>query len=442
MFKHVFVVASVVLCGLLAAGAEAQPSDGRSPFGGGGGCVGPECGTPCAGPSCYPPPPPPCSGAGFNGLDCSEPKSKDSDGDGLGDDFDNCPWIANADQVDSDGDGHGDACDNCPHTSNLQQQDNDGDSLGDVCDDDDDNDGIPDAQDNCITTSNPTQKDTDGDGLGDICDPDADGDGVPNLTDNCPLVSNADQAPPTAGVACDDDADQDGVVDSKDNCPAATNVDQKDADGDGQGDVCDPDIDGDGLVNNRDNCPDVANADQQDSDLDGRGDVCDASFCYVVAGDQDNCLDPQSPFAVFSPSIDALTGVPTRLRLFANRSSHPLRYRWAVVSRPEGSVAVVQNPLGGVRVSSFYEYFYLASNVATFSADEPGEYRIRVEAELVFPDTVNPAWERSHSYVMTLKAVGPSQNEGGCAVGGVSRSGFLVLALALLLVLRRRSWRR
>jgi hypothetical protein len=38
----------------------------------------------------------------------------DEDGDGVADAFDNCPGLANADQVDSDGDGIGDACDPAP----------------------------------------------------------------------------------------------------------------------------------------------------------------------------------------------------------------------------------------------------------------------------------------------------------------------------------------
>jgi predicted extracellular nuclease len=38
----------------------------------------------------------------------------DEDGDGAGDDVDNCPGLANPDQADSDGDGLGDACDACP----------------------------------------------------------------------------------------------------------------------------------------------------------------------------------------------------------------------------------------------------------------------------------------------------------------------------------------
>jgi hypothetical protein len=47
----------------------------------------------------------------------------DGDGDGVSDDVDNCPTIANADQVDSDGDGVGDACDNCVFVANPRVPD-------------------------------------------------------------------------------------------------------------------------------------------------------------------------------------------------------------------------------------------------------------------------------------------------------------------------------
>ena len=45
--------------------------------------------------------------------------------------------------VDTDGDGVPNAQDNCPFTANPDQADNDDDGQGDVCDADDDNDGSP-----------------------------------------------------------------------------------------------------------------------------------------------------------------------------------------------------------------------------------------------------------------------------------------------------------
>ena len=57
----------------------------------------------------------------------------DEDGDGLYDDVDNCPLIANLNQKDSELDGVGDACDNCLITANPDQEDIDENGVGDLC---------------------------------------------------------------------------------------------------------------------------------------------------------------------------------------------------------------------------------------------------------------------------------------------------------------------
>jgi len=57
----------------------------------------------------------------------------DSDGDGIPDDSDNCPQVANPSQTDSDGDGVGDGCDACAGTSPADIVVADGCSLGQKC---------------------------------------------------------------------------------------------------------------------------------------------------------------------------------------------------------------------------------------------------------------------------------------------------------------------
>ncbi|RKZ43592.1 MAG: hypothetical protein DRR00_29495, partial [Candidatus Parabeggiatoa sp. nov. 3] len=65
--------------------------------------------------------------------------------------------------------------------------------LTTVADLDDDDDGVLDESDNCPLVANAKQTDTDGDGAGDACDTDDDGDGVEDDKDNSPLVPNPDQ---------------------------------------------------------------------------------------------------------------------------------------------------------------------------------------------------------------------------------------------------------
>jgi hypothetical protein len=239
-------------------------------------------------------------------LDWWGPRVTDTDSDGIADGTDNCPVVANADQLDTDNDGSGNACDsdddadgvadtsdNCPTTANASQADADHDGIGDACDTDADGDAVPDATDNCPTVANADQADADGDGLGNACDPDDDNDTVLDGSDNCPLTANTTQGDRDAdgiGDACDPDDDGDGVSDVSDNCPVTANAPQADSDGDGIGDACDTDADGDAVDDVNDNCPTVANADQADTDSDGLGNACDPDDDNDLVPDgSDNC---------------------------------------------------------------------------------------------------------------------------------------------------------
>jgi hypothetical protein len=63
------------------------------------------------------------------------PCEPDADGDGVGDAEDDCPTVADPDQLDADADGAGDACDNCAAVANPDQADTFGAvGVGDACD--------------------------------------------------------------------------------------------------------------------------------------------------------------------------------------------------------------------------------------------------------------------------------------------------------------------
>jgi hypothetical protein len=225
------------------------------------------------------------------------PVPPDMDSDGVRDECDRCPTIADALQTDTDGDGLGDGCDSdddndglldtleSVNGANSLRRDTDCDGLSDGDEvnkyktkpflTDTDGDGINDGPDNCKTVPNTDQLNSDGDDRGDVCDTcpfsatvddiDGDGDGVGDACDNC-----ADKANPSQN-----DIGGDRVGDLCDNCVTVANPDQFDWDRDGIGDACDPDDDNDGVPDERDNCVLTPNFDQLDSDGDGRGDVCD-----------------------------------------------------------------------------------------------------------------------------------------------------------------------
>ena len=91
---------------------------------------------------------------------------------------------------DIDADGVMDDDDNCPYVANSAQSNYDGDLFGDACDEDDDNDIISDDYDQCpqgiIGWTSSTTIDFDSDGcLDNSEDDDDDNDGVTDFVDSC-----------------------------------------------------------------------------------------------------------------------------------------------------------------------------------------------------------------------------------------------------------------
>ena len=90
-----------------------------------------------------------------------------------------------------------------------------------------DSDDVPDASDNCPNVANADQVNTDGDRQGDACDSDDDGDRTPDTADDCPTTaaSTADGCPATnppdngENPPAARDRDRDGKADSVDKCP-------------------------------------------------------------------------------------------------------------------------------------------------------------------------------------------------------------------------------
>tara|TARA_B100000767_G_scaffold136544_1_gene129346 strand:- start:99 stop:7694 length:7596 start_codon:yes stop_codon:yes gene_type:complete len=236
----------------------------------------------------------------------------DADGDGVEDGLDNCPSIANQDQVDTDDDGLGNACDDDDDNDGVldvndalplnasESVDTDGDGIGNNADADDDGDEVADELDNCPITSNFNQLDTDGDTLGNVCDTDDDNDGIVDSADAFPLDStetldsdgdgvgdNADWAPNDSSESADTDGD--GVGDNADAFPTDA-TETLDTDGDGTGDNTDPDIDGDGVPNSEDPFPIQAQY-SVDTDNDGMPDAWEIRFDLNPNDPSDSVLD-------------------------------------------------------------------------------------------------------------------------------------------------------
>jgi hypothetical protein len=149
------------------------------------------------------------------------PRVEDADNDGIEDERDQCPELAEDKDRFEDGDG-------CP-------------------DGDNDDDGVPDGEDECATE----REDEDGFEDDDGCiDPDNDGDKILDVNDKCPDEVGL-SSPVAAKHGCPErDPDGDGLEGSRDKCPEAA----EDKDGFEDDDGC-PEVD-----NDTDGVPDAADA--------------------------------------------------------------------------------------------------------------------------------------------------------------------------------------
>jgi len=368
----------------------------------------------------------------------------DFDGDGIEDEFDNCPFLSNYAQVDGDADEVGDSCDTCPSVSDPAQSDIDGDTLGDLCDADMDGDAVSNALDNCTMMPNVDQVNTDNDLEGDACDADDDNDGIDDIIDDCRLGI-------TGQDVCDDDVDGDGIPGSDDNCPGiynpqiGTNGLQLDMDSDGLGDLCDADRDDDDVLNHADNCMNVHNPSQLDVDMDGVGDAgnwtggdesCDATECYVIGGDAASCLDPNSAFNIYMTLVgervnDQLqVGSDITVALFSNRLGQHHSWTARFDQMPGGSDVSLANAQGSGATTLTSPHVTNNLGNIEFTPDEPGDYIIKITASLPGDDALGP---NTATYTIVAEVEGDAQ--GGCAA---TSGGLAALALGLLMAVRRR----
>jgi hypothetical protein len=271
------------------------------------------------------------------------PRAHDVDHDGVSDEADQCPELAedrdgfeDADGCpdwDNDDDGVGDADDRCPGA----KEDADGFEDADGCPDpDNDNDGVPDEQDACPMDPGERRADPKTNGC-----PDKDQDGVPDRLDKCPTEPEDKDGFEDADGCPDPDNDKDGVPDVSDACPTVP-----------AGPVSDPrrpgcpaaDKDGDTFEDSVDKCPAEAETFNGVDDADGCPDQGGKPLVTV----REKGTDITATFAgamkwkgsAEAPEIDPVS-LPLLRALAVELNRHPT---WivAVGVRPKQATAVEQ----------------------------------------------------------------------------------------------------
>jgi outer membrane protein OmpA-like peptidoglycan-associated protein len=182
---------------------------------------------------------------------------------------------------DTDGDGVNNMRDKCP----FQVEDKDGFLDSDGCPEaDNDDDKWADGEDKCPTEAEDKDGYEDDDGCPEV---DNDKDGLADDKDRCPDDAE-DKLAPYANDGCPAtkrDSDDDGLADAQDKCPN----DAEDGDGYGDEDGCpEADNDGDGIDDENDKCPAVA--EDKDSFQDGDGCVDPDNDGDGIVDAKDKCV--------------------------------------------------------------------------------------------------------------------------------------------------------
>jgi hypothetical protein len=294
------------------------------------------------------------------------PRSHDRDGDGIPDDRDECPDLA------EDRDGIQDE-DGCPE-------------------DDADGDGILDAQDACPLVPGVWWNDPKKNG----CPaPDTDGDGIPDPVDACPAVKGVQSDDPKKNGCPGEaqDRDKDGIPDDADKCPDQP----EDKDGFEDFDGCpDPDDDGDGIPDAQDACPrekgepstDPArngcpNPDRDGDTYDNDVDQCpDQAEVFNGIKDDDGCPDEGGrPLAVVEMVQGAVVlrttlpiafaGAKETLAIDAKSATTLRAVALELNRRPDWTLAVGARPVPGkpedAQRSSMERALLVANRIATYT---------------------------------------------------------------------------